>query len=73
MPAHQTVWKQIPFVVLTTSRENKDIEAAYQFGVNSYIVKPVDFPAFAEVVKTSRCTGCSPMSLRFRTTAGVDP
>ena len=47
----QTVWRQIPFVVLTTSRENRDIEAAYQLGVNSYIVKPVDFPAFAEVAK----------------------
>jgi CheY-like chemotaxis protein len=46
------VWKQVPFVVLTTSRENKDIEAAYRLGVNSYIVKPVDFLEFAEVVKT---------------------
>ena len=46
------VWKQIPIVVLTTSRENRDIEAAYQLGVNSYIVKPVDFLSFAEVVKT---------------------
>jgi CheY-like chemotaxis protein len=46
------VWKQVPFVVLTTSRENSDIEAAYQLGVNSYIVKPVDFVAFAELVKT---------------------
>ena len=46
------VWKQVPIVILTTSRENKDIEAAYQLGVNSYIVKPVDFAAFAEVVKT---------------------
>ena len=46
------VWKQIPIVVLTTSRENRDVETAYQLGVNSYIVKPVDFMAFAEVVKT---------------------
>ena len=46
------VWKQVPVVVLTTSRENRDIEAAYQLGVNSYIVKPVDFLAFTEVVKT---------------------
>jgi CheY-like chemotaxis protein len=45
------VWRQIPFVVVTTSRENTDISAAYELGVNSYIVKPVDFPAFAEVVK----------------------
>jgi CheY-like chemotaxis protein len=47
-----SVWKQIPIVVLTTSRENGDIEAAYKLGVNSYIVKPVDFVAFAEVVRT---------------------
>jgi CheY-like chemotaxis protein len=47
-----TAWKQVPFIVLTTSRENRDIDAAYRLGVNSYIVKPVDFPAFAEVAKT---------------------
>jgi CheY-like chemotaxis protein len=45
------VWKQVPFVVVTTSRENQDISRAYELGVNSYIVKPVDFAAFAEVVK----------------------
>lgn len=45
------VWKQIPIVVLTTSRENQDVEAAYRLGVNSYIVKPVDFSEFTEVVK----------------------
>ena len=48
---NHSVWKQVPIVVLTTSRE-KDIEAAYQLGVSSYIVKPVDFLAFVEVVKT---------------------
>jgi CheY-like chemotaxis protein len=46
------VWKQIPIVVLTTSRESEDIQAAYLLGANSYIVKPVDFMAFADVVKT---------------------
>ena len=46
------VWKHVPIVVLTTSRENHDIEAAYGLGVNSYIVKPVDFAAFTEVVQT---------------------
>ncbi len=45
------VWRQIPFVVVTTSRENRDITRAYELGVNSYIVKPVDFAAFTEVVK----------------------
>jgi len=46
------VWRQVPIVVLTTSRENKDIETAYEIGINSYIVKPVDFLAFIEMVKT---------------------
>jgi CheY-like chemotaxis protein len=46
------VWRKVPMVVLTTSRENRDIQAAYQLGVNSYIVKPVEFMAFTEVVKT---------------------
>ena len=45
------IWKQVPFIILTTSRENSDIDAAYQIGVNSYIVKPVDFVSFAKVVK----------------------
>ena len=46
------IWKQVPFVVLTTSRDNQDVETAYQIGINSYIVKPVDFTTFAQVVKT---------------------
>jgi CheY-like chemotaxis protein len=46
------IWKQVPFIVITTSRENQEIEAAHQQGVNSYIVKPVEFAAFAGVVKT---------------------
>ena len=44
------VWKQVPFVVMTTSREYSDISRAYELGANSYIVKPVNFTAFAEVV-----------------------
>lgn len=46
------VWKQVPFIVLTTSRENSDVTRAYELGVNSYIVKPLDFNAFAEVIKS---------------------
>lgn len=46
------IWKRIPFIVLTTSRENADINRAYDLGVNSYIVKPVDFPQFSELTKT---------------------
>ena len=46
------VWRLVPFVVLTTSRENPDVKTAYMLGANSYIVKPVDFAAFMDVVKT---------------------
>jgi two-component system response regulator len=45
------VWKQIPFIAVTTSKENADISRTYELGVNSYIVKPVDFISFVEVVK----------------------
>jgi len=48
----QSAWKQVPFVILTTSRGNADISTAYELGANSYIVKPVDFISFVEVVKT---------------------
>jgi len=39
----------IPVVVLTTSEESADVQGAYQLGVNSYIVKPVEFDKFMEV------------------------
>jgi CheY-like chemotaxis protein len=45
------VWKRIPFVVVTTSREDADISRAYELGVNSYVVKPVDAAAFTALVK----------------------
>jgi DNA-binding NarL/FixJ family response regulator len=38
-------------VVLTSSREERDIVETYQLGVNSFIVKPVDFEQFTEVVR----------------------
>lgn len=40
----------VPVVVLTTSTEDQDVQAAYRLGANSYIVKPVDFEKFMAVV-----------------------
>ena len=45
---HPTL-RVIPIVVLTTSAESSDVQTAYQLGVNSYIVKPVEFEKFMEV------------------------
>ncbi len=42
--------KMIPVVVLTSSREEQDMIESYRLGVNSYIVKPVDFDKFIESV-----------------------
>jgi CheY-like chemotaxis protein len=43
--------RMIPIVVLTSSKEEKDIIESYKLGVNSYIVKPVDFDKFLLSVK----------------------
>jgi two-component system, response regulator len=42
--------KMIPVVVLTSSQEDADILASYRLGVNSYLVKPVDFDKFFKAV-----------------------
>jgi CheY-like chemotaxis protein len=42
--------KSIPVVVLTSSSEDRDIQECYELGVNSYVVKPVEFDSFAKTV-----------------------
>ena len=43
--------KFIPVVVLTSSREERDMVASYKLGVNAYVVKPVDFHEFVNAIK----------------------
>jgi len=43
--------RAVPVVVLTSSREEADLTESYRLGVNSYIVKPVDFERFTEAVQ----------------------
>ena len=48
LKAH-TEFRRIPVVILTSSREDRDLKEAYDLGVNSYIEKPVNFSKFMEV------------------------
>lgn len=43
--------KMIPIVILTSSREEKDLIDSYKLGVNAYVVKPLDFHEFVNAVK----------------------
>ncbi len=45
--------KRIPVVVLTSSKENPDIDRCYDLGANSYIVKPVEFENFMNAISKS--------------------
>ena len=42
----------MPVIILTSSKEERDLTASYDLGVNSYIQKPVDFEQFRQTVKT---------------------
>jgi CheY-like chemotaxis protein len=44
-------FKSIPVIMLTSSREEKDLIKGYDLGVNAYVVKPVDFDALIDIVK----------------------
>lgn len=43
--------RRIPIVVMTSSQEEKDIGQTYDLGVNSYVVKPVDFNSVTDIVR----------------------
>lgn len=43
--------RQIPIVMLTSSREERDLVRSYQLGVNAFVVKPVDFREFFEAIQ----------------------
>jgi len=45
------VLKRIPVVMLTSSREEKDLVQSYDLGVNAFVVKPVDFTQFVEAIR----------------------
>ena len=45
------ITRTIPVVILTSSREERDIIESYNLGVNSYIVKPIDFEQFTEAIR----------------------
>jgi len=47
--------RSIPVVVMTSSQEQRDVVESYQLGVNSYVVKPVDFDGFSRAVSELGC------------------
>jgi two-component system response regulator len=47
----EALTKRLPVVILTSSKEDRDLHSGYSLGTNSYVVKPVDFTQFAEAVR----------------------
>ena len=56
---HHPDFRTIPIIVLTSSAEDTDIKEAYKLGVNSYIVKPVDFEKFVDVAMQIEIYWCA--------------
>jgi CheY-like chemotaxis protein len=48
----RSVIKKIPIIVLTSSKNDEDVNRAYELGANSYVVKPVSFETLLELVKS---------------------
>ncbi len=57
LKAHER-FRRIPVVMLTSSAEDSDLRTAYDLGVNSYIVKPVDFSKFVDVAEQIEVYWC---------------
>ena len=47
--------KSIPVVMLTSSREERDLVESYKLGSNAYVVKPVDFQQFSDSIRQLGC------------------
>jgi CheY-like chemotaxis protein len=51
--------RKLPVVAMISSNDDRDVNAAYELGVNSFIDKPIEFEEFAEVSAKLGCTGSS--------------